>query len=172
MSGRRAGSKRTRRPVSGRFLLGATDDPAERAGLLRLASCQFGVACRLARLRYHSESRKSDGSLAAKRQNERRSSARGPEPALAPEVGLCQVDDLIASAADHGFHHVEGEALRHLDRDGGRHGEFRPVHHRIDQNGAIMGQCGGDRLFHLPRADLFRQIGGSRASGRRLPKST
>src|SRR5262245_37195038 len=46
----------------------------------------------------------------------------------APEVGLGEVDDLIAPAADHSFQHVECESLGHLQGDGWWHRELCPVH--------------------------------------------
>ena len=68
-----------------------------------------------------------------------------------------------ARPLDHGLHHVEGEALRHLERDGRRHRELRPVHDRIDQNGAVMRQSAAAipsstsaRVFEPDAADADR----------------
>src|SRR6266446_7195183 len=64
--------------------------------------------------------------------------------ALAPQVRAGEVDHLIGSAADHGFDHVEREALGHLDGDGGRHCKLGAVDDRIDQHRPVMSKGAGD----------------------------
>src|SRR6266446_7317049 len=64
--------------------------------------------------------------------------------ALAPQVRAGEVDHLIGSAADHGFDHVEREALGHLDGDGGRHRQLGAVDDGIDQHRPVMSKGAGD----------------------------
>src|SRR3984957_3028242 len=56
-------------------------------------------------------------------------------------------------AAHHRAQHVEGKSLRHFHSDGGRHGEFGSIHHRIDQNRAVVRERGSDSGIDI--AGLF-----------------
>src|SRR5690349_6459814 len=67
----------------------------------------------------------------------------------APKVRAGQVDDFIGAAVQDSLYHVERKALGHLDRDGRRHRQLRPIDHRIDEHRTIMGQRRGDRFVHL-----------------------
>src|ERR1700730_8542623 len=69
----------------------------------------------------------------------------------APEIRLGEVDDLVAATAHDRLHHVEREALRHIEGDRGRHGKLCPVDNCIDENGAVMRQGSGDCVLHLAR---------------------
>src|SRR5271163_5191307 len=73
-----------------------------------------------------------------------------PLPFLsAPEIRFCEIDDFVGPTIHHGFHHVEREALRHLDGDRGWHRKLCPVDDRIDENGAVMREGSGDSVLDL-----------------------
>src|ERR1700723_3806197 len=73
-----------------------------------------------------------------------------PLPFLsAPEIGFCEIDDLVGPTAHDRLHHVEREALRHLDVDRGRHGEFCPADDRVDENRAVMREGRADTVLDL-----------------------
>lgn len=76
----------------------------------------------------------------------RRSNCSRPErpAALPPQVRAREVDDLVAAPAQDRLQHIEREALRHLDGDGGRHSELRGRHYRVYDDWAGMGERFGD----------------------------
>jgi hypothetical protein len=49
------------------------------------------------------------------------------------------------------LHHVEREALRHLDGDGGRHGKLGAVYDRIDGDGTVMHEGGRNAITDIDR---------------------
>src|SRR5262249_51863395 len=68
-----------------------------------------------------------------------------------PEVRFGEIDQIVAAAAHHGFHHVEGETLGHLDRDAGRNGKHHPAYDRVDQNRSVVSKRLGDALLDVTR---------------------
>ena len=70
-------------------------------------------------------------------------------PGSAPKVGDGEVEHLVAPSAHHGLDHVEGEALGHLESDRGRHGEFLPVDHGIDQHRPVMSEGSRDARLDI-----------------------
>src|SRR5215831_17459270 len=63
-----------------------------------------------------------------------------------PEIGLREINDLVTATTHDRLHHVEREALRHLEVDRGRHGS--PVDDRIDENGVVMREGRGDSVLN------------------------
>ena len=64
------------------------------------------------------------------------------QPPLAPQIRSREIDDLVAATAHDCLHHVEREALRHLDVDRGWHGKLCPADDRVDENRAVMREGG------------------------------
>src|ERR1700738_708337 len=68
---------------------------------------------------------------------------------LSPQVRLGEIDEIVGAPIEHGFHHVEREALGHFGSDGGRDGKYGPIHHRIYQHRSIMGKRGSDAFLDV-----------------------
>src|SRR5271166_3923676 len=72
-----------------------------------------------------------------------------PAVPLAPKVRGRQVEELISPPVNDSLNHVKGEAFRHLERDGWRHGQFRSGYNSVDQDRPLMGERAGDTGFDL-----------------------
>src|SRR3984957_2500460 len=73
----------------------------------------------------------------------------GPSLKLTPEIRSGEVDHLVTSATENGFHHVEGKALCHLNGDGGRHRKLCAIDDNIHQNRSVESEGFGDALLHF-----------------------
>src|SRR5215471_1142764 len=93
------------------------------------------------------------GSRPPKRPSPRRRSKKSwsGSSRLAPEVRPGEVDDLVATAAEHRLEHEDAEAGHLLEADRRRHGEFPPVHGHLDKRGSIVRQSFGNHRLNLLR---------------------
>ena len=72
------------------------------------------------------------------------------------QVNLREVDDLVASPAEHGFKHEETKTFHLIERDRRWHGEFLTRDVDFDERGAVVGKC-TSRFFIDASCSVFRR---------------